>query len=340
MTASTSGRDLRQRVRGLAGRLHRWLLLDGDRVVVAATVLFAGFVLIGVVGHVVASALSAGGPPSHTTVPLVGALLSGNFLLFSIVVSVNSLFVTQEESALGKELGRIRSVVEYRQGIEEVLDRDHVPAKPTRAVRLLSAEILALAQRLETDLHAADVDLRADFDRYLASLAEETGEMNRQLSDAASNADLVVAMMDYNHDRQINGLRRLRSTHGEALPDGADAAVDDLLQLLQYFATARSYFKSLYIRREFAHLSRNLVFTSVVSVATTASFMHFLDVLPTSHLLVATVEAVALAPFVLVGSYVLRVAAISRRTQAAGQCVVSDSATGDIEGISPTDRSP
>ncbi|WP_248896887.1 hypothetical protein [Haloplanus halobius] len=319
-------------------RAYRWLLLDGDRVVVAGVALAVGFALVGVAGHTISATLVGESSHQHTTVPLVGALLSGNFLLFSIVVSVNSLFVTQEESALDREFGRIQSIVEFRRQLEDVLDVEHVPAAPVRFVRLLSAEILSLAQAIDDDVHAAEFELRADLDEYLDSLAEETGEMNRRLRVSSTNADIVIAMMDYNHDRQINDLRRLRSAHSDNLPSRTEESITELLQLLQYFATARSYFKSLYIRQEFANLSRNLVFTSVLSVATTASFMHFLGAIPTTHLLVATVEAIALAPFVLVGSYVLRVSAVSRRTQAAGQFVVSDSATGDIEGISPPER--
>lgn len=323
------------------GRLYRWFLLDGNRVAVAGVGLVGGFLLVGTIGYVVDGTFPT--PPSHqygqTTVPLVSALLSGNFLLFSIVVSVNSLFVTQEVSALDREFRRIQSVVEYRRQLENVLDVDHVPAEPVQFVRLLSAEILSRAQSIDDDLHTSEVDLRADLDSYLTSLATETGEMNRQLEAAASNADLVIAMMDYNHDRQIHDLRRLQSTHSDTLPERTNESIDDLLQLLQYVATGRAYFKSLYIRQEFANLSRNLVFTSVVSVATTASFLHFLETIPAPDLLVTGVEAIALAPFILVGSYVLRVSAVSRRTQAAGQFVVSDSVTGDVEGIAPPERS-
>ncbi|QPV63107.1 hypothetical protein I7X12_00290 [Halosimplex litoreum] len=318
-------------------RLRRWVLLTGDRVRVAAVTLVTGFLLVGVVGYALERTLA--GEPAHdaTTVSLVGALLSGNFLLFSIVVSVNSLFVTGSDTPLDRELGRVRSVVEFRRQLESVIDADHVPADPARLVRLLSAEILGLAQSIDDDLHAADLDLRADLDAYLSSLAEETGEMNERLDGATSNVDLVVAMMDYNHDSQINDLRGLRSTHADALPAETDESIGDLLRLLQYFATARAYFRSLYVRREFADLSRNLVFTSVVAVATTASFMHFLEVVPTTHFLVVTVEAIALAPFILVGSYVLRVSAVSRRTGAGGGFVRSDRAGGDIDGISPGD---
>jgi len=338
MTGSAASSD-GMRSGSVLGRLYRWVLLDGNRVAVAGAGLVGGFLLVGVVGHFVDGALLAESPHDHrqTTVPLVSALLSGNFLLFSIVVSVNSLFVTQEVSALDREFRRIQSVVEYRRQLENVLDVDHIPAEPVQFVRLLSAEILQRVQRVDDEVHAAEVDLRADLDQYLSSLATETGEMNRQLGTATSNADLVIAMMDYNHDRQIHDLRRLQSTHSDALLERTSESIDDLLQLLQYVATGRAYFKSLYIRQEFANLSRNLVFTSVVSVATTASFLHFLDSIPTPNLLVTSVEAVALAPFILVGSYVLRVSAVSRRTQAAGQFVVSDSVTGDIEGISPPD---
>lgn len=314
-------------------RLREWLLLRGDRRVVALATLLLGFFVIGPLGHAALPHISDSFAQDHpTVVTLVSALLSGTFFLFSIVVSVNTLFVSQQQNPLGQQFGRVQSVVEFRRSLEDVVDADHVPAEPDALLRLLSGEILERAHHLDDELATADFELRGELKDYVSSLAEETGEMNEQLADAQTTFGFVRAMMDYNHDRQINDLRYLRAEYGEELTDATEHRIEEMLRLLQYFATAREYFKTLYTRREFANLSRDLVFTTVPSVALVASFLHYLDHIPDSHILVTAIEAVAFAPFMLVASYILRVAIVSKHTQAAGQFVVDDGA-GDIHGI-------
>ncbi|GAB7094772.1 hypothetical protein JCM30237_19250 [Halolamina litorea] len=321
-----------QTQRSRLARLRRWVLVTGDRQAVTATLLLAGYLLVAPVGH----ALLPHGPHlggRDATVPLLNTMLSGTFLIFSIVVSINSLFISGEQSPLDQQFGRVQSVVEFRRQLGEVIDADHVPASPGPLVRTLSGEILERAQRLEDELDTADADVRENTSAYVADLAAETGRMNAGLDDASSPLSVTVALADYNHDRQINDLRRLRADHADVLSADAEAAIDELLGLLQYFAAARQYFKTLYTKSEFASLSRWLVLTSVPAVAITATFLHYLAWTPDSHLLVAGIEAVSFAPFLLVASYILRVTTISRQTWAAGQFVATKESGGAIDGI-------
>jgi hypothetical protein len=316
----------------VVGRARRWVLLTGDRHHVTAVLLVLGYVLVAPVGHETL-------PHGHhlgaqdATVPLLNTMLSGTFLIFSIVVSINSLFVSGEQSPLDQQFGRVQSVVQFRRQLEDVTDAEHVPADPGPLVRTLSGEILERAQRLEDELVTAEIDVRENVSAYVDDLAAETGRMNGELDGASSPLSVTVAMMNYNHDRQINDLRRIRAEHADALSTDAEEAIDELLRLLQYFAAARQYFKTLYTKSEFASLSRWLVLTSVPAVAITATFLHYLAWAPDSHLLVAGIEAISFAPFLLVASYILRVTTVSRQTWAAGQFAVTEASEGAIEGI-------
>lgn len=320
------------RERGVVAAASRWFFLTGDRRAVAAVLLVGGYILVGPVGHAVLPGANHF-TDQQTTLPLINTMLAGTFFLFSIVISVNSLFVSGEQNPLDQQFGRIQSVVEFRRQLEQVVEADHVPADPVRLIRLVSGDILRRAQELEDELATSDVDVRENVGSYVESLAAETGEMNDELRDASSTLAVTIATMDYNHDRQINDLRRLRADHSDALSERADQRIDELLRLLQYFAAARQYFKTLYTRTEFADLSMRLVLVSLPAVAITASFLHYLSRLPENHLLITGVEAVAFAPFLLVASYVVRVATVSRRTQAAGQFAVTEGPRGAIEGI-------
>lgn len=312
-------------------RLYRWAAYTADRRILTTFVLLVGFVAFGPVASSLLPAVPHPLTGTNTTVPLVSALLSGMFFLFSIVVTVNTLFVSQQQNPLGQQFGRVQSVVQYRRSLENVVG-EPVPAEPEALLRLLSANILERAQTLEDDLTAADFELRQDLHGYVETLAAETGEMNRGLENATDTLDVVLATSDYDHDEQIHDLRTIRTAHGDDLDDAVTDRLDEMLRLLQYLATAREYFKTLYTRRDLAHLSRDLVLTAVPTAAIVAGFMHFLDDLPDSNLLVVAVEAVAFAPFVLVGAYVLRITLVNSSEPAAGQFVVEDD-SGDIAGI-------
>jgi len=311
---------------------YRWVAFTADRRILTTLVLFSGFILFGPVASFILPTVKNPLTDSSPTTALVSALLSGTFFLFSIVVTVNTLFVSQQQHPLGQQFGRVQSVVEYRRQLEDVVDTEHVPAEPDALLRLLSGSILRRAQYVEEEIGAADFELREDLDGYVETLAEETGEMNRGLENAEDTLDVVLATMDYDHDKQIHDLRAIRVTHADDLDARTAERIDEMLRLLQYAATAREYFKTLYTREDLAALSRDLVLTAVPTAAIVAAFMHFLNDLPDSNLLVVGVEAVAFAPFVLVGAYVLRVTLVNSAQRAAGQFVVGDDG-GDIEGI-------
>jgi len=75
-------------------RVRRWLLLDGRRSFVTAVLLLVLYVFLGPVGHYLVAFGGTGLSEAHTLSPLFTTQLSGVFLLVSIVVSINSLFVS------------------------------------------------------------------------------------------------------------------------------------------------------------------------------------------------------------------------------------------------------
>lgn len=317
---------------GRARSLWDWVVVRGDRRVVAAGLLAAFGVLFGPVGHLVTVGSRA---PHETTVPLVTTLLSGNFVLVSIVVSVNSVFVSGEQVPLGQQFGRIRDTAEFRRQLESVVEADHAPADTEAFLRLLTGDIVERGQRLQTDIPAADVDVRADLDAYLGRLGDATGELNDRLRDVDRPLDVVLATMHFDYVQQVADLHRLRAEHGDDLPAAATETLEEMLDLFEYFAVARAYSKSLYLRREFASLSTNLVYVAVPSIATTSFFLLHYSRLPSEHPLVVAVHVVALAPFALLAAYVVRVAAVSRRTGSPGHFVFGDGGEG-VPGV--TDR--
>jgi hypothetical protein len=324
---------VRERVAVGWERLSRWVLLEGDRRAVALVELAVIAVFVGPIGHLFTSDVASALDDNSTVTSTVSTLLSGNFLLVSIVVSVSSVFATQEQSPLGQQFGRVQDVVEFRRSLEDVIDHDHAPADPGQLLRLLVGDILERAQALETSLSGVDVDVRADLQSYVETLGTESGEMNERLdrSGRGDTLTLLLATFDYDHDRQINDLRRIRAEHGDAIPEAADETIEEMLRLLQYLAALREYFKTQYLREAFADLSRGLVFLALPSIVVVSFTLLHLNRLPDSELLIGSIYLLSLAPFALLAAYVVRVAAVSKRTRAAGQFAVDD--PGEDDGI-------
>jgi hypothetical protein len=124
------------------------------------------------------------------------------------------------------------------------------------------------------------------------------------------------------------------------LADRLEADADDeeiellsnLIDTLKLFATGRAYFQSLYYKREVAQLSSVLlyvslpviVFISYLLLALDANIIPAVRIGPLSLLSVFMLFAytVSLAPYVVLTAYVVRIAAITMQTLAAGPFIV------------------
>jgi hypothetical protein len=228
--------------------------------------------------------------------------------------------ISQEQTPLERQREQIRGVGQFREAVEELVDEPISPTEPSRLLGLLTGTIVTRLQTLRNSIE--DASVQANVDAYLRETAERTSRVNEQLDSATGTLDVVTATMDYGYAKQANGLRRLRSDHGDDLPGEASTAIDDLLDTLEHFATAREYFKTLYFRREFAALSTHLIYVSLAAILVLMLVIVHSESLPMTHLLVTTVQTVALAPFALLSTYVVRAATVVRRTRADGQFAV------------------
>jgi hypothetical protein len=331
------------------GRLGRWLLVTGSRrhvIVVLVAAVYASMLPLGLVASDGVNALLT---DRSSVAALLNTLLSGVILLVSVVVSVASLFVSQELSPVGRQRERGQSSREFRRQAESVLEREVSPAEPAAFLRGLTRAILQRAQEFDDAVAAAaghpgldeatPGDLRTEVDGYLEGVADNTERVNRVLERPDSGTfAMLLAALEYDYARQLYTLRRLRSRHGPRLTDAATEALDELEEALHFFLTAREYFKSIYLEREFSYLSSDLLYVSLpaiilVSYAVLAVDLQAVDgrVAGVSTLLLfaGAAYSVALAPFVVLTTYVLRVATVSRRTLSGGPFVVEgDEPTG------------
>jgi hypothetical protein len=174
--------------------------------------------------------------------------------------------------------------------------------------------------------------------------AEQAGET---LSGAQFGSfRVLLAGLNYDYSWQLHVARRFKRKYGHSLGDDQQAAIDDLVETLKVFATGREYFKSLYYKREFARLSARLLYVALPTVVYISYVMlaiHSPKFIPTEELrilsthvpmipltmFVAFSYTIALSPYVVLTSYVVRAMTVTLRTLASGPFVLRHTAELD-----------
>ena len=153
---------------------------------------------------------------------------------------------------------------------------------------------------------------------------------------------MLLAALNFNYSWKLYEARRLAREHEAVLGGEARQAVDDLIEVLEFFGPAREHFKTLYFQWELINLSRAMLYAAVPALVVTASMILYVDGAATvvgstagvDNLVwvVAGASAVALVPFLVLVSYVLRIATVAKRTLAIGPFVLRETGrTGDVE---------
>lgn len=300
--------------------MKSWLLLTGSRTAVAVAIAVAVF------AFVFAVTVSGLAPlRSHrATLYVFSGLITGNLTIITVVVSINQLLLSRELRTPPQLESEIDGMVDYRQDIEDAAARI-APVEPLGFLRLLFETTRQRAQRLGgLSANEADEDLAADVDRVVTEITRSADRVDAllQTSDVGT-FQVLSTTLNTNYARDINQLRRIKSTHADRMPDHVADAVDGLVELLQQIDIARQYLKSVYLQQELAKLSRLLFYTGLPSVVVvTAALLTFTapngPALPQSLVepLVSAVITVGLVPLAVLASFILRSATVAERTAA------------------------
>ncbi|MUW13892.1 hypothetical protein GJ633_03885 [Halorubrum sp. CBA1125] len=321
------------------GRLVSRVLLGADRRLVAAGILavvFCAVVAAGALHPVPAGRLLARGDPSET---IFNALIGSTITGVTIVLTLSQLILSQELGAVGDQRERMDGALRFREDVADALDRPATPAEPAAFLRALVEGIrdraldLSSAVETGTDGDLTDDD-RAGIDAYVEAVAGDADAVADRLAGAEFGTfGALSAALEYNYSRKLHDGQLLRGRDGDRLPEAARSELDRLLELLELFGPAREHVKTLYFQWELSNLSRALLVVSVPALAAAISALAFLDprdvttaTLGVDHalLLVAGAATVAIAPFALLLSYVLRIVTVTKRTLSIGPFVLRD----------------
>ncbi|MFB6270838.1 MAG: hypothetical protein ABEH83_12910 [Halobacterium sp.] len=309
-----------------------WLVLDADRRAVAGgllAVLFVAVVAAGTLAPTPAYVLLTEGDPHET---LFNALVAATITGVTLVLTLSQLVLSQELGAAGDQRDRMEGAMSFRADAADAAGMDVAPTEPSAFLRGLVAATQEQANALADAAPGGEAGDAVQ--TYVDNVTGNADAVADQLEGAQfGDFDVVWAALNYNYSWKMYAGERIRSEYGDELSADADAALGDLLDTLELFGPAREHFKTLYFQWELSDLSRTLLYAAVPALA--ASIVGLLafnpaqfpgSTLGVNHALVvvSATATVAVLPFAILLSYVLRIVTVTKRTLSIGPFILRE----------------
>lgn len=327
-----AGRRDTMRGRVPGNRVKLWVLLEATRWHVAAALLglvFGSLLIVGAADPVpLGEAIENVDPVETVFQAFVTAIITG----VTLVVTINQLVLSQELGPLGDQRDRMEGALDARRAVESELDVDVAPADPSAFLQDVVDAARDRSERLVAASDGADPAVQERIETFAESVIDNAETVSDELEDAEFGTfDVVSAALNFNYSGKIYETRRLRAACADDLSAGAEDAFEELLDALELFGPVREHVKTLYFQWELINLSRVLLYTALPALVVAVSMIVFFDagVASWSVLgiggpvwLTSGAVTVALVPFVVLLSYILRIATVAKRTLAIGPFVL------------------
>ncbi|QCJ46083.1 MULTISPECIES: hypothetical protein [Haloprofundus] len=326
---------MRERIGG--SRVKLWLLMDADRWFVTGGTLALVFVTLVVLGVVdpapIRGSWNAKDPIETAFQGFLTAIITG----VTLVVTINQLVLSQELGPLGDQRDRMAGAMEFREDVEEVLGVSAVPPEPSAFLRAFTEGIRERAEGLSETTDETNGESTTEAEgvvrEYVEGLVDNASEVSDQLEDEQFGTfDVLFAALDFNYSWKIYEGRRLRNEYADSLSERTREELDELLETLQFFGPTREHFKTLYFQWELINLSRTMLYTSVPALVVATAMILYVDnpgsiqgfTFGVDNLVwvVSGAVTVALVPFMVLLSYVLRIATVAKRTLSIGPFIL------------------
>ncbi|WP_435359225.1 hypothetical protein [Haloarchaeobius sp. DFWS5] len=325
------------RQRADASSLKLRLLMDVNRLWLTAGIaafVFVSLVVIGILHPSDTHALLADGDPIETLFQaFVTAIITG----VTLVLTLNQLVLSQELGAVGDQRERMQGAMEFRDDLADVVEAPVAPAEPAAFLRALVDVSRERAETLrDTVADGGNEELQSQVDQVVDGLVENADGVEERLDGSNFGTfDVLFAALDYNYSWKIYAIRRVKREHVDSLDDEAAQAFDDLVDTLELFGPAREHIKTLYFQWELVDLSRGMSYAAVPALVVTSAMLVFFDADASAFagsilgidkllLLLALTTTIAIVPFALMLSYVLRIATITKRTLSIGPLILRE----------------
>ena len=304
----------------------RWLVTAG----ILAVVFLALLALVWLDPTPLESAIASSDPVETLFQAMVTAIVTG----VTLVVSINSLVISQELGAVGDQRNRMEGSLSFRDDVADFLGESASPAEPATFLRALLLRTSERAREVERSAASLnDEVVRGRLREYARDLVQDAEAVAADLKESEFGTfDVLSATLDFNYSLKLRDGKAIRRETGDALGEATTDALDDVVTALAYFGPTREHVKTLYFQWELVNLSRAILYAAVPALIVSIGAILTLDnpgTIGGSTLGMANVSwvvvgaaTVALAPFAILLAYILRIATIAKRTLAIGPFVL------------------
>lgn len=309
--------------------LTRWVLLEGNRHAVTLFLLSITFISVLLIGTLWTFEIQRLLTETAAVQTLLDSFMSGIILLVSIVVSINSIVVSYDITDVSSQQDRIEGSIEFRQELARTTESEEVASDPRSFLGAMAAVIHDRAKALEEVVEEGDEAFANEVQDYIESISQTVTTLENSLYRlGGAEFGLLWLGLEADYGPLMNRSRKITSTYQTQLNESTQARFNDLIQALEMFAIGREYFKTLYYTNEISQLSRTLLIISLPSIIITASTILAINAkllpdfwlfgLPPLLTFVAVAFTIALAPYIVLTAFMLRVATVARKTVTAG----------------------
>jgi len=310
-------------------QLVRWILLEGDRRAITGALLTVTFVTILAAGQIWPFEIRNLLTETQAVQTILNTFLGGIILLVSVVVSINSIVLSYDITPITAQEDRIEAAVDFRQELDELGEPNADPTEPSAFLQMMIERIREQTQALKAIVEEAEAEFARDLQEHIERVTETASNIERAL-DSPHGGEFGVLWLGLETDYGsfINRSRNLVSRYQTESKTESTEEFEELIQTMELFAVGREVFKTLFYSQEIAELSRTLLVVSLPSILITAIAILAINAnllpdvwlfgLPPLLTFVAATFTVALAPFLTLTAYMLRVATVAQRTAGTG----------------------
>jgi len=302
------------------------VLLSGDRRVLAFVTEIVILVALLVVGTVWEFEMERLVTETRAVQTLFNTLLGGIILFVSVVLSINTAALAQEFAPLQVKLASIEDSIDFQIELEELVEDGISPAGLQPFLQYVIGAIHSETESIRTtDGSTTDEQARPNLLAFVDDIDTRLSQIEKRIERSDPRVSiLLLSTLDYPYARHINVTRRLKATYGDTLTESDRESLATLLRILTILASGREYFTTLYFKRELRNLSSALLLLSLPVIVFTSYVLLAMDTglfpqttLPGvgSRLLYVNLAfVIALSPYVLLSSYMLRMLTVSKHS--------------------------
>lgn len=298
----------------------RWFLLTGNRLSIAGGIVFVTVLVVLALLWVFGRATLQPDSPMYF---LFSSMVTGDLTLLTVVLSINQLVLSRELGAPGKLQQRIEKAIDYRNSVEGVTETAVSPISLPDFMQFLHNTLASLAEQIDEDANRlTDNAIERQLQSLAQSLCQDAGSVNETLEqDSPDVFTVMAAVIATNHATQLHTIAQIQADHRETLPDEMQDNLDSVSDVLRQIDVARRYFRTVYVQKELAYLSRILLYVGVPAIIggsiTLILYNTAIAAAVPTLLLQGTVVAaftIGIAPLAVLFPFILRLAWVAQQT--------------------------